>query len=248
MSTMCDMLLPLDDWNISHCLPASGPMLPPESSFLSFPVSANTSSIPALNGLMSPPDAQAPTCTVCMSDFEAGENIRLLNISLLSSLWPFIWHAPSSDMPSELHKPSRQTGPYSFIDHSQAFSVCSQTSMKTHNCDGLTHTGPWQVQYAPITHVKHMVKRYRMQPMRYQGDETTFRGVLYIKNDSSHIENYIHLNVPNPNTYVLCSLMVLTCYCDFRVLPCGHQYHRDCVDHWLQMNKTCPVCKREIDA
>eukprot|EP00743_Colponemidia_sp_Colp-15_P010305 GILK01011332.1.p1 GENE.GILK01011332.1~~GILK01011332.1.p1 ORF type:complete len:372 (-),score=45.63 GILK01011332.1:316-1332(-) len=33
-----------------------------------------------------------------------------------------------------------------------------------------------------------------------------------------------------------------------RTLPCVHRYHVDCVDHWLHINKTCPICKTEVDA
>lgn len=32
-----------------------------------------------------------------------------------------------------------------------------------------------------------------------------------------------------------------------RFLPCGHHYHRNCVDKWLVTNKACPFCKRNVD-
>ena len=35
---------------------------------------------------------------------------------------------------------------------------------------------------------------------------------------------------------------------DVRKLKCGHRYHAACVDQWLKINKTCPMCKQEIDA
>ncbi|XP_029366734.1 RING finger protein 215 isoform X1 [Echeneis naucrates] len=31
-----------------------------------------------------------------------------------------------------------------------------------------------------------------------------------------------------------------------RVLPCRHEYHRECVDPWLLLQHTCPLCKRSI--
>jgi len=46
----------------------------------------------------------------------------------------------------------------------------------------------------------------------------------------------------------------LVCMEDFKenetvkTLPCMHQFHSpNCIDKWLQMNKTCPICKTEIN-
>ncbi|KAJ3680129.1 hypothetical protein LUZ60_016407 [Juncus effusus] len=30
------------------------------------------------------------------------------------------------------------------------------------------------------------------------------------------------------------------------ILPCEHKYHKDCVTKWLKINKTCPVCGKEV--
>lgn len=45
----------------------------------------------------------------------------------------------------------------------------------------------------------------------------------------------------------------VVCLADFdlgdvaRKLPCGHHFHRGCIDRWLQRNKRCPLCMHPVD-
>ena len=33
---------------------------------------------------------------------------------------------------------------------------------------------------------------------------------------------------------------------ELRELPCGHHFHCACIDKWLHINATCPLCKYNI--
>lgn len=45
----------------------------------------------------------------------------------------------------------------------------------------------------------------------------------------------------------------VVCLVDFeekqlvRVLPCLHEYHTRCIDKWLKSNRTCPICRAEVN-
>lgn len=49
-----------------------------------------------------------------------------------------------------------------------------------------------------------------------------------------------------------CSVKCLVCQCEYeeeetlRRLPCGHSFHRDCIDQWLMSNDFCPYCRKSI--
>lgn len=29
-------------------------------------------------------------------------------------------------------------------------------------------------------------------------------------------------------------------------IKCGHQFHNECLDGWLNNEKVCPICKNEV--
>uniref|UniRef100_A0A8B9K8H9 Ring finger protein 215 n=1 Tax=Astyanax mexicanus TaxID=7994 RepID=A0A8B9K8H9_ASTMX len=50
---------------------------------------------------------------------------------------------------------------------------------------------------------------------------------------------------PETESCAVCLEQYLNNQC-LRVLPCLHEFHRDCVDPWLLLQQTCPLCKRSV--
>ncbi|XP_068963425.1 RING finger protein 215 [Petaurus breviceps papuanus] len=52
-------------------------------------------------------------------------------------------------------------------------------------------------------------------------------------------------NVPDIQTCAICLDQFHRNQC-LRVLPCLHEFHRECIDPWLLLQQTCPLCKHNI--
>lgn len=48
---------------------------------------------------------------------------------------------------------------------------------------------------------------------------------------------------PTPNTNP-CAICLLECVGSVKRLNCGHQYHAECIDTWLQRQNACALCRR----
>lgn len=59
--------------------------------------------------------------------------------------------------------------------------------------------------------------------------------------DQNHKQNHCHTAEADNCAVCLEAFNQNQC---LRVLPCLHEFHRDCVDPWLVLQHTCPLCKR----
>jgi len=64
-----------------------------------------------------------------------------------------------------------------------------------------------------------------------------------------HLETIVYEGQELPANQITCAV----CMGDFvtaeelRSLKCTHHFHKDCIDKWLGVATTCPVCKGEVD-
>lgn len=64
------------------------------------------------------------------------------------------------------------------------------------------------------------------------------------KTEIEHLTNYIQTNEKDARSCVIC-LCRFELKSRIRSLPCSHVFHAKCVDKWLRLNRTCPICRRD---
>merc|ERR1712048_932356 len=67
--------------------------------------------------------------------------------------------------------------------------------------------------------------------------------------DASNIESDLQSKDSHMHSADVCGVCLVDFDAgdDLRLLPCGHHFHRECIDHWLLKSSTvCPVDKRDL--
>jgi len=65
-----------------------------------------------------------------------------------------------------------------------------------------------------------------------------------------HLHSLVYEGQELPSNQSTCAV----CIADFEVteelrgLECTHHFHKDCIDKWLGVSPSCPVCKREVNS
>merc|ERR1712098_158267 len=63
--------------------------------------------------------------------------------------------------------------------------------------------------------------------------------------------------VENSNAEIICphdESCCSVCLCGYNSLsekcttPCGHSFHKLCIDSWLERKENCPICRKFVDA
>lgn len=59
---------------------------------------------------------------------------------------------------------------------------------------------------------------------------------------------YSKIKFRNGNSTALCCSVCLANYKDWMLPDCGHVFHLKCVDSWLRLHPSCPICWNLPDA
>jgi len=68
-------------------------------------------------------------------------------------------------------------------------------------------------------------------------------------NSVDHLPDMIYQEQDLPSNQTICAICMCTFKLDenLRFLTCAHYFHRECIDKWLYIAPSCPVCKKEVN-
>ncbi|KAJ2601773.1 hypothetical protein GGF39_001074 [Coemansia sp. RSA 1721] len=117
-----------------------------------------------------------------------------------------------------------------------ACPTAAQSSTSLHSATSDRRHGVSQIHILrPFVRIAHRLSRSRRQRAAEME--------LYKKQLASPVKDF----TPSDPEDRMCAI----CLSDYedgeilRLLPCDHHMHQSCVDEWLHINKSCPLCKQE---
>jgi len=118
------------------------------------------------------------------------------------------------------------------------------------SCPGLYRLSLAVIFTAVARLLMTLIVFYHSFPPRFQGVQPTPkpRGATQELIDTMEITSY------SPDLFDGQETSCAVCLSEFewddilRRLPCGHNFHRTCIDKWLKRNKVCPLCLQDIEA
>ncbi|KAG0033545.1 hypothetical protein BGZ81_008121 [Podila clonocystis] len=87
-----------------------------------------------------------------------------------------------------------------------------------------------------------------------QPQEEQCEHIILEELDSGHDHNQDQDETSPPlgNALDQTAMSCVICLCEYepddllRQMPCRHMFHKECVDEWLKLKRTCPLCKFDI--
>jgi len=93
-----------------------------------------------------------------------------------------------------------------------------------------------------------LLLRLFVLPDHYRNLGTSGRGASEALIQTLKVKKFESSNIPKEDSNCAICLSNYELGEEVRFLPCNHHFHALCVDQWLLTNKSCPFCKRDIDA
>ena len=97
----------------------------------------------------------------------------------------------------------------------------------------------------PFTNNSHVVNFYRYDTILYYYENPTFEDVQ-VETTLKRLNSSSSLKINKKEGF--CPICQDTINKDIivRKMNCGHTFHQECADKWLETSKICPVCRYEI--
>lgn len=86
----------------------------------------------------------------------------------------------------------------------------------------------------------------RMETRKYHSGSSDSLSAREESGNTSDNESTLSVQSEGPNSKCVICLEKFKEGQDVRIVPCRHEFHKDCVDPWLLSNYTCPLCMLNI--